>query len=316
VIKSLWASASSPIAAALVALCMIAGACGAGSAEPAENSSDPYPLTRLRNEAGDVDFAVRSAEELLSRECMAAAGFPGITLSPEFFRTDSGDMSERITPTGTMDDAALNLATAELIGYGPPLFEEGAGVPPLPDYTETELVAFREALVGTTTDEVSLTDGTVMSFPTGCRGQARQTVLRNFEADFLEAAWTIEGMFRQSWRRAEADPNYQQVRDAWSECVADAGFPRFEDPYFAIDYAFGLRQSPTDDPSSEELALATVDATCQAETGVIQAFNAALSASQQDEYLEAAPFEAWFAVNRGEIQNAADTVLRDAGYRQ
>lgn len=93
----------------------------------------------------------------------------------------------------------------------------------------------------------------------------------------------VEAMGWQTFQDATNDSRVAEVMEAWSDCMADAGF-EYDSIWDANDVHW------PDPPTTDEIATAQADVTCKQETNLVGVY-VAVEAAYQREVIEAYPGE-------------------------
>jgi hypothetical protein len=160
-------------------------------------------------------------------------------------------------------------------------------VDPNADYvagmSETEQAAYYAALFGEQAmsaegGEVPQGDWTTQ----GCQGKAQHEVYEQGQAWADPEFESLQEEMTALYERAASDPKVAEADAAWSECMADAGYPDLakpEDALTALSDEFGTlmsgttEEAPEPDPAAvaefkeKEIATAVADARCKESTG-------------------------------------------------
>ncbi|MFI9760774.1 hypothetical protein ACIHFB_22825 [Streptomyces sp. NPDC051963] len=239
-------------------------ACGPG--DPAAPAQRTAPDAALPREATTGELtALRRAEDILERRCMARAGFR-LPAAPEPARTGTEP-----------PPMALVLADADWArehGYGSRVRtpEETARLranDPVGDYLRALSPKRRaEALRvwqggGVDTVEVTLPGGATTGRSTrGCTSEARGELYGDFRVWFGADA-VDRGVSALAMSRTQADPAYTKALRNWSDCVTGRGLPH-ESPE-------RLRAALGDSaPTAKEIEYAVAEAECAVDSGLAE----------------------------------------------
>jgi hypothetical protein len=115
-------------------------------------------------------------------------------------------------------------------------------------------------------------------------------------------------LFSQAAERAEADSRLADAWDAWSRCMADAGYD-YRTPWEAND---DPRWWKSERPSEEELTTAKQDLACRTSTGLQTTWLGLLAAYQQQVIEKEGASLAEWAARLERNRAAAKEIVRGA----
>ncbi|MFF3564798.1 hypothetical protein ACFYXS_32640 [Streptomyces sp. NPDC002574] len=225
-----WRPGAAAGAAVLAAVC----ASGAERQEPISTASDlgPLPAERYGSTPEDNQQYER-AMALLVRRCMADRGHPDFPLDPRY------PGATVVGTAVTTDYGVLDPETARRWGYGWDPARHPTAEPKGRRMTTAEYA----------------------DLP-ACDSEAARRLLRgiDFEHDWLYAGKRAVEVDKAVKR----DPRVRAAWDAWSRCVADAGFTRYPDPVAAFaDAAWDRASDGNTRHTQRERATAVADVTCK-----------------------------------------------------
>ena len=279
--------------AALAGLLTLSGCSDDSQPEAAAGAPEHGPLTAMLDAAtGDVgqeaDARDDATIENLIAECMAAEGFDYTPLaSPDaIFFTDedyaNADTEKWVAAHGygmykamqAAEHAADGEATAEPV-------DPNAGY--VASLSESEAAAYYLALYGDaaqTLPDEETGDPDYSWEDAGCTGAADHEVTGG--ADALTEFDQISTAIMDLYASVQTDPRLADVAAAWSDCMADKGYPGLTTPESAMesvgdswDAIYHWDDPSFTEPSDEdvaefrdlEIATATTDLACQQEVG-------------------------------------------------
>jgi len=209
-----------------------------GSGDDAKKVSIASLMGAPDYENVDYDAQQQQIEEAVAK-CMIAEGWEYIPVK----YPDSGFSGEY------SDEDAVAQIEREGLGITYYLLNDGSNgdnpddpwadfVDPNQDYistlSEAEQIAYQGSLYGTeeeqsaaSTTEIDPETGeeyTSMSGSLGCQGQAYTEVNGNDITQTPEFWDAMQGYYEELQLRVEADPRIIKMTDAWSKCMADAGY--------------------------------------------------------------------------------------------
>lgn len=260
----------------LAATCVLVAACGdAGEAKVANR----IPAHRALAPVVAQSAQYRASFDAVVAECLADEGFRYFPKTQEWHQAD-------LTAYLEVPILALSVEEARSSGYGS-LSGAGGGSEEEGSYydsmTDAEAKALYEAHFGTERIQVTSVGGFVVDLGVGgCAGQAATAAFGGAEA-WAKAEGTLEDVKTATVRpmdEARASTEVAHAIEAWSACMASAGHA-YTTPADARAAAFTTRIGDGGEPSSEEIAIAVDDATCQAETDLAATFTGQVLAHQQ-----------------------------------
>lgn len=220
-----------------------------------------FPLNRYLDVGGPDSDVVARAYQVLFADCMSRFGF---TVEPP--PAGSSTVEPRSRRYGLVD-----LDEARQYGYRHPLAAEDSqgGEPAQPR---------SEAYYAVATGELTH-DHNGLAIPEGgCFGEAQRILDEG--APVVENVMFGQSLVIQAGRRSEQDSRVVAAFEAWSECMARAGY-NYADPWEANDDpAFG---GPV--VTSAEIAVATADVTCKEEVNLVNIW-AAVEVAYQEQIIE------------------------------
>ena len=230
---------------------------------------DPGIRASLADLRGDAALQAQ-AQETLVQQCMQQAGW----------RYDPTPVSTVLLGRAQDSPYGDDVSRAQRVGYDlPAVVTAEAGAAYGPDEALSRLDAagrarYQAALFGpenarTVTVGAPWLGGTVAALGEGCLAQARGALFGDLTAS-LEAEFASSGPSAALAGSAD-DPERDRLDQRWRDCMSGTA-RAFDSPDAARAFARdGYERLPDDQARSQELAVATADARCEAETGYARA---------------------------------------------
>lgn len=227
-------------------------------------------LPQIVAEAQRAMILLERAENTLIAACMADAGF-------EYYAPTSADVAPFV---GSIRIGSLTPEVAAQDGYSMYLPDPAGDLDQIADLiakgnsyleslTPSERDRYFAALEGEGDASASESESGMEVLLDGCIGEARQELLGDRVLETFDTFNTVQFLQVNVWDDSDVTAGVR----AWQSCMQDSGY-RYEHPDEAIATGLQMRGDNVQ-PSAEELDLATSDAECRLESGLISTIDEA-----------------------------------------
>jgi hypothetical protein len=253
------------------------------------------PLDSYEQVAVQQQDALAAASDLLTQQCMLAAGFT-YTVAAE-----PGGGLATVQSIETNGYGLTSLAQAQALGYKPPKAGHGTGPAGL----------VLPGFVGEQGKHGTAWTSALLGFVPGARARAPQRE-GCLQAAYLELYGTLSGnpnpdpvpaITIQSSQWTQSDPRVLAVQRSWSACMARHGLT-FKTPTQAEDHGWPSAPTPT------EITTAVADVQCKTQTNLVNTWLTVEAAYQQALIGQNASSLAQLQDNFGALLRRAEAALQ------
>ncbi|MCJ0868336.1 hypothetical protein [Streptomyces sp. AP-93] len=246
---------------------------GQGSSTPVADAAQIRSLPIEQYLPTPAEFARMSqASARIQQQCMRDFGFSGFTLPEPGLADPRETLSE-------LRYGTVNAAEAARSGYKPESVNKkgtaaGSAEPELSDDQWLVMTGTTKAVGDSASAMAAPQNFGAKAIPEGgCIGQAIRTLTDGSDNLYADLAQDING---QSFRQSQQDPRVTSVFAKWSECMKGKGFD-YKDPMQANDDPMFSGSAIT----PEEIATASADVACKADTNLVGIWHTADAEIQQ-----------------------------------